>query len=154
MAPCPPSYAIDEILLEPAYVNVAANATIDYTTSTLTVNTEIYYTGDSPLSTNFLQIALLQDNTIAYQAGSSLAPGGNDFVHNSRLVDFITGQWGEAINTTSTGSFVERTHTYTIPSDYNGVPTVLNDLKVVVYVTESEQEVISGIIQLQKTLLL
>ena len=140
----PPSYAIDEILLEPSYLNVAANATVDYTSSTLTVNTEIYYTGDSPLSTNFLQIALLQDNTIAYQAGSSLAPGGNDFVHNSRLVDFITGQWGEAINTTSTGSFVERTHTYTIPSDYNGVTTVLNDLKVVVYVTESEQEVISG----------
>ena len=140
----PPSYAIDEILLEPAYVNVAANATIDYTTSTLTVNTEIYYTGDSPISTNFLQIALLQDNTIAYQAGSSLAAGGTDYEHDSRLVDFITGQWGEAINSTTTGSFVERTHTYTIPSDYNGVPAVLNDLKVVVYVSESQQEVING----------
>ena len=140
----PPSYAIDEILLEPAYVNVAANATIDYTTSTLTVNTEIYYTGDSPISTNFLQIALLQDNTIAYQAGSSLAAGGTDYEHDSRLVDFITGQWGEAINSTTTGSFVERTHTYTIPSDYNGVPAVLDDLKVVVYVSESQQEVING----------
>ena len=140
----PPTYAIDEILLEPAYVNVAANATIDYTTSTLTVNTEIYYTGDSPISTNFLQIALLQDNTIAYQAGSSLAAGGTDYEHDSRLVDFITGQWGEAINSTTTGSFVERTHTYTIPSDYNGVPAVLNDLKVVVYVSESQQEVING----------
>ena len=140
----PPTYAIDEILLEPAYVNVAANATIDYTTSTLTVNTEIYYTGDSPISTNFLQIALLQDNTIAYQAGSSLAAGGTDYEHDSRLVDFITGQWGEAINSTTTGSFVERTHTYTIPSDYNGVPTVLDDLKVVVYVSESQQEVVNG----------
>ena len=140
----PPTYAIDEILLEPAYVNVAANATIDYTTSTLTVNTEIYYTGDSPISTNFLQIALLQDNTIAYQAGSSLAAGGTDYEHDSRLVDFITGQWGEAINSTTTGSFVERTHTYTIPSDYNGVPAVLDDLKVVVYVSESQQEVING----------
>ena len=140
----PPTYAIDEILLEPSYVNVAANATIDYTTSTLTVNTEIYYTGDSPISTNFLQIALLQDNTIAYQAGSSLAAGGTDYEHDSRLVDFITGQWGEAINSTTTGSFVERTHTYTIPSDYNGVPTVLDDLKVVVYVSESQQEVVNG----------
>ena len=39
---------------------------------------------------------------------------------------------------------MERTHTYTIPSDYNGVPAVLDDLKVVVYVSESQQEVING----------
>ena len=50
----PPTYAIDEILLEPAYLNVAADAIIDYSTGTLTVNTEIYYTDSSPNSANFL----------------------------------------------------------------------------------------------------
>ena len=140
----PPSLAIDEILLESAYLNVAADAVVDFTTSTLTINTEIYYTGDSPTTTNFLQIALLQDNTIAYQAGSSLAPGGSNYDHDSRLVDLITGQWGEEINTTTTGSFIERSHTYTIPSNYNGVPVVFDDLKVIVYVTESTQEIING----------
>ena len=140
----PPTYAIDEILLEPAYLNVAADAIIDYSTGNLTVNTEIYYTDSSPNSTNFLQIAIIQDNTIAYQSGSSLAPGGTNYDHDARLVDLITGQWGEEINSTTVGSFVERTHTYSIPDNYNGVPVVYDDLKVVVYVTESTQEVING----------
>ena len=140
----PPTYAIDEILLEPAYLNVAADAIIDYSTGTLTVNTEIYYTDSSPNSTNFLQIAIIQDNTMAYQAGSSLAPGGTNYDHDARLVDLITGQWGEEINSTTVGSFVERTHTYNIPDNYNGIPVVFEDLKVVVYVTESTQEVING----------
>ena len=140
----PPTYAIDEILLEPAYLNVAADAIIDYSTGTLTVNTEIYYTDSSPNSTNFLQIAIIQDNTMAYQAGSSLAPGGTNYDHDGRLVDLITGQWGEEINSTTIGSFVEKTHTYTLPDNYNGIPVVFEDLKVVVYVTESTQEVING----------
>ena len=140
----PPTYAIDEILLEPAYLNVAADAIIDYSTGTLTVNTEIYYTDSSPNSTNFLQIAIIQDNTMAYQAGSSLAPGGTNYDHDARLVDLITGQWGEEISSTTIGSFVEKTHTYTLPDNYNGIPVVFEDLKVVVYVTESTQEVING----------
>ena len=35
------------------------------------------------------------------------------------------------------------THSYNIPENYNGVPVVLDDLKVVVFVTESTQEVIN-----------
>jgi hypothetical protein len=139
----PPTYAIDEILLEPAYLNIAAQAEINYSSNTLTVNTEVYYTGDSPSSTNLLNIAIVQDNTIAFQAGSSLAAGGANFVHNDRLVDLITGQWGEEINPTGQGSLIQTTHTYNIPENYNGVPVVLDDLKVVVFVTESTQEVIN-----------
>ena len=37
------SYAIDEILVEPAYLNVAAQAEINYSEIILTVNTEQYY---------------------------------------------------------------------------------------------------------------
>ena len=139
----PPTYAIDEILTESAYVNVAAEAVLNYSSNTLTVNTEIYYTADSPSSDNFLQIAIVQDNTIGYQAGSSLAAGGANYVHNDRLVDFITGQWGEEINSTNSGSFIERTHTYEIPESYNDIPVILDDIKVIVYVTESTQEVIN-----------
>ena len=89
----PPTYAIDQILAEPAYLNIAAQAEVNYSTNTLTVNTEVYYTGISPTPNNYLNIAIVQDNTIAYQAGSSLAAGGANFVHNDRLVDLITGQW-------------------------------------------------------------
>ena len=139
----PPTYAIDEILVEPAYLNVAAQAEINYSSNMLTVNTEVYYTDDSPTSTNYLNIALVQDNTAAYQAGSSLAAGGSNYVHNDRLVHFITGQWGEEINPTGQGSLIQTTHSYNIPENYNGIPVVLDDLKVVVFVSESTEEIIN-----------
>ena len=139
----PPTYAIDEILVEPAYLNVAAQAEINYSSNILTVNTEVYYTDNSPTSTNYLNIALVQNNTVAFQAGSSLAAGGSNYVHNDRLVDLITGQWGEEINTTGQGSLIQTTHSYNIPDNYNGVPVVLDDLEVIVFVSESTQEVIN-----------
>ena len=139
----PPAYAIDEILQETAYLNVAAQAEINYSSNTLTVNSEIYYTGDSPSNNNYLHIALVQDNTIAFQAGSSLAAGGANYVHNDRLVHLITGQWGEEINPTEEGSFISTTHSYNIPDNYNGVPVVLDELKVIVFVSESTEEIIN-----------
>ncbi len=139
----PPTYAIDEILVEPAYLNVAAQAEINYSSNMLTVNTQVYYTDDSPTSTNYLNIALIQDNTAAYQAGSSLAAGGSNYVHNDRLVHFITGQWGEEINPTGQGSLIQTTHSYNIPENYNGIPVVLDDLKVVVFVSESTEEIVN-----------
>ena len=138
----PPTYAIDQVLAEPAYLNIAAQAEVNYSTNTLTVNTEVYYTGISPTPNNYLNIAIVQDNTIAYQAGSSLAAGGANFVHNDRLVDLITGQWGEEI-TTAEGSLIQTTHSYNIPESYNDIPVILDDIKVIVYVTESTQEVIN-----------
>ena len=140
----PPTYAIDEILQEPAYLNVAAQAEINYSSNTITVNSEIYYTAESPSNNNYLHIALVQDNTVAFQAGSSLAAGGANYVHNDRLVHFITGQWGEEINPTEQGSFISTTHTYNIPENYNGVPVILDDLKVVVFVSESTEEIINA----------
>ena len=139
----PPTYAIDEILVEPAYLNVAAQAEINYSSNILTINTEVYYTNDSPTSTNYLNIALVQDNTAAYQAGSSLAAGGSNYLHNDRLVHFITGQWGEEINPTGQGSLIQTTHSYNIPENYNGIPVVLDDLKVIVFVSESTEEIIN-----------
>ena len=47
---------------------------------------------------------------------------GNEYNHMHRLVHMVTGQWGTVIPTTTTGTFVDETYTYTIPADYNGVP--------------------------------
>ena len=56
----------------------------------------------------------------------------------------ITGQWGEVINTTTEVTFVDRTFTYTIPADYRGVPTVITDMEVVVFIPNTQQEVATG----------
>lgn len=130
-----------EIMAMPSYLNMAVEATIDIETRELTVHVEAYYTGNSPESTNYLNVALLQNNTLGPQTGGGQ---GNNYVHMRRLVDLLTGQWGEVINTTTTGSFVDRTYTYAIPSAYNNIPAVLSDMELVVFMTETHQEIISG----------
>jgi len=140
----PFTQSVDQILTQNAYVNVGAEATIDYESNTLTVHVEAYYTADSPESTNYLNVALLQNNTIGPQTGSSYAAGSSTYNHEHRLVDLLTGQWGEEVNTTSSGSFINRTYTYNIPPDYNGVDTVFEDLEIVAFITETYQEIING----------
>lgn len=135
------SAASNLILAEDAYVNVAVEAEIDIQTRELTVHVEAYYTGDSPESSNYLNVALLQDNTLGPQVGGNM---GDEYVHMHRLVYMLTGQWGEEITTTTTGTFVDRTYTYTIPNAYNDVDAILADMKIVAFITETTQEIANG----------
>lgn len=131
----------NQTLGEASYVNVAVEAELDVNTKELTVHVEAYYTGNSPESTNLLNVALLQDNTLGPQTGGG---AGNNYNHMHRLVHMITGQWGEVIPATTTGTFVDETFTYTIPSDYIGVPTEIVDMKVVAFISETHQEIPTG----------
>ncbi|MCR9182044.1 MAG: T9SS type A sorting domain-containing protein [Flavobacteriaceae bacterium] len=133
----------NETIAQSSYVNVGVEAEIDINTRELTVHVEAYYTGNSPQSTNKLNVALLQNNTLGPQSGGNM---GNNYVHMHRLVHLLTGQWGVDINTTTTGSFVDETFTYTIPADYNGVPVDFfeAELELVVFITETQQNIISG----------
>lgn len=133
--------AANQILSAGSYVNVGVEAEIDVQNSEITVHVEGYYTGNSPEATNLLNVALLQNNTLGPQTGGN---AGNNYVHMHRLVDMITGQWGMSIPTTTSSTFVDETFTYTIPADYNGVPVVLEDMEVVAFITETQQEIASG----------
>lgn len=133
--------ASSQTFLVDSYVNVGVEAEIDIQTDMLTIHVEAYYTGDSPEGTNLLNVALLQNNTLGPQTGGNM---GNNYVHQHRLVEMITGQWGVSIPTTTTGTFVDETYTYQIPVDYNGVPTNIIDMEVVAFISETHQEVPSG----------
>ncbi|MDD3772428.1 MAG: Omp28-related outer membrane protein [Weeksellaceae bacterium] len=133
--------AANQIKNTASYVNMAVEASINIDTRELTVLVEAYYTGSSPQSTNFLNVALLQNNTKGPQTGGNQ---GNNYNHMRRLVDLITGQWGEEISTTTEGSFVSKTYTYTIPNDYKNIPAILPDMEIVVFMTETHQKIISG----------
>ncbi len=126
---------------EASYVNVGVEAEIDVSNNELTVHVEAYYTGDSPEATNFMNVALLQNNTLGPQTGGN---AGDEYVHMHRLVHLVTGQWGAAISPTTTGTFIDETYTYTIPADYNGVPVELADMEVVAFISETQQEIPSG----------
>tara|TARA_R110002072_G_scaffold110599_3_gene238433 strand:+ start:2804 stop:4519 length:1716 start_codon:yes stop_codon:yes gene_type:complete len=124
-----------------SYVNVSVEAGIDESTRELKVIVEAYYTCDSPEATNKLNVALLQNNTLGPQSGGGQ---GNNYNHMHRLVHLVTGQWGIDINTTTAGSFVSETLTYTIPADYNNVPAVLENMEIVVFISETTQNIPSG----------
>ena len=138
---------VNMILAQSSYVNIAAQSTIDLTTRELTVNVEIYYTGNSPVPTNKLNIALLQSNILGPQAGMESNPAqivGNQYNHQHVLRHLLTGQWGENITPTTQNSFISKQYTYTIPAHLNDIDYSLMDLDVVVFIAESQQEIITG----------
>jgi len=135
------SNAANQTKNQSSYVNVGVQGVIDAQTRVLTVTAEIYYTGNSPVNTNKLNIALLQNNTFGPQTGGNM---GNNYNHQHRLVHMLTGQWGTDITTTTTGTFITQTFNYTIPEAYNAVPADIGEFELVAFVTETQQIVISG----------
>jgi len=133
--------ATNQTISQPSYVNVDFQATLDVQTNLLTVNTETYYTGNSPAGTNKLNIALLQNNTLGPQTGGNM---GNNYNHQHRLIHMITGQWGADISPTTSGSFHANQFTYQVPATHNGVPIEIENLELVVFVAEGQQRIISG----------
>ena len=133
--------ASDQILAQTSYVNIATTASINVNTRLLTVLVEAYYTGASPVASNNLNVAFLQNNTIGPQTGGNQ---GNNYNHQHRLIHMLTGQWGEVINTTTAGTFVTRTYTYTIPAAYNNIIAEMGEFEVVAFMAEGQQNIISG----------
>ncbi len=131
----------NEIMGMPSYVNLAVTADVNVETNMMDIHVEAYYTDDSPESTNLLNVVLLQNNTLGPQTGGG---AGNNYNHMHRLVDMITGQWGEEITETTSGTFIDRTYSYPILGHNNSIPVEIGDLEVVVFMTETTQEIISG----------
>ena len=136
------------ILAESSPVNTWGSAEIDLGTNTLTVDVEIYYTGSQTISTNSLHVAVLQNNVEGPQSGmsgnpSSVLPNGN-YNHQHMLRHLITGQWGETISNISQGAMYMNQFTWNIPSDINGVAVDPTNLEVAVFVSEGNQEILSG----------
>ncbi len=134
----------NQILAQDSYVNVACEATIDVQTRELTVHVETYYTGNSPQSTNKLNVAMLQSNIKSTQWGGwfnpdALTPDGQ-YLHKHVLRDMLTDMWGVDLSPTTTGTFIDNTFTYTIPDDYIDVPVRLGDVEILSFINESEVE--------------
>ncbi len=136
------------ILAESSPVNTWGSAEIDLGTNTLTVDVEIYYTGSQTISTNSLHVAVLQNNVEGPQSGmsgnpSSVLPNGN-YNHQHMLRHLMTGQWGETISNIAQGTTYTSEFTWNIPSDINGVAVDPTNLEIAVFVSEGNQEILSG----------
>lgn len=145
--------AVNAILAQPAYVNVAGQAELNVTTNQLTVNVEAYYTNNSPVPGNKLTVMLLQNNINGPQTGAAqfnptmVNPDGT-YRHMHALRDVLTPATGEDITPTTTGTLITRTYNYTVPATIPAtgayaIPVEAGNLEVIVFVAESVTNVIN-----------
>ena len=138
--------AVDEEIQEVAECNIAGQVAINPVTRIATVTVELYYTSDSKSDVNYLNVFMLQDSIIGEQTGSSFNPeqdlGDNQYRHMHVLRGSATPFWGDAVNTTTAGSFVTKTYKYELPEEIgetgknNGVEVILENISFIAFVTE------------------
>ncbi len=131
----------DQIMMEMSPVNIGLQSDYVAATRTLSITVELYYTASAPTPSNFINIALIQDSIYGPQTNGG---AGNNYRHMHMLRHLITGQWGEEVTTTTQGTLVTRTYSYVVPADYTAVPAVVENMKVVAFVTEGHQEILTG----------
>lgn len=131
----------------PAECNVAGIARINPDTRIATIEVEVYYTGNSSVSENYLTVVMLQDSILGAQSDyGNYNPEGwlnGQYVHGHALRDIITpGIWGESISPTTQGTLITKTYEYQIPQsigDPNGVEVKLQHIHFIAFVTERYQ---------------
>lgn len=138
-----------QIMAMSSPVNIAAEGTLDWATRTVTIRVQLYYTASQNVTSNALNVAILQDNVLGSQTGMAGNPDqvvGNQYNHMHMLRHLITGQWGETINDIAQGTLVEKNYTYEIPAQL-GSPAInaaLENLTFVAFVCEGHQEILTG----------
>ena len=149
---------VNTILSQPSCLNVAAQGSIDWNLRQLMLTVEVYYTDNSNTAENYLTVALLQNNLqnkeMSFLSDAELPNQKHNHLRVLRAI--ISEQWGDTIVATTQGSFYTKTYTYnipdtiesTIPNFYKELsirPEVfLEDLEVIVFVSESKTTIISG----------
>ncbi len=139
---------------QPAYCNVALQGTVNAQTRVLTVQAQVYYTANSPATTNSLTIMLIEDGIPGYQHdyGNFNPTNWNadgTYNHHHVLRKALTPTFGTSVTPTTSGSLYSGTFTYTVPTQFpaTGVYTtscLLGRLQLVGFVTESNTLTING----------
>ena len=141
--------ATNQIMNMASPVNVGIQANVDMATNVLTVDVEVYYTGAQTVTSNMLNVAVVQNNVEGPQTGGSqfnptaILANGN-YNHQHMLRHMMTGQWGVPINTLTPGSLYADQFTWTMPADINGVALDPTNIAIVAFVAEGQQEIITG----------
>lgn len=126
-----------------AECNVAGQAVINPATRMAKITVEVYYTGNSEESSNYLTIMMLQDSIWGSQAGGSSNPDqyvNGEYCHMHILRSTVTPTWGEEITPTTSGTLITREYMYEIPASIgspNGVEVDLDNIIFLAFVSES-----------------
>ena len=145
------------IKAQSAYCNVAIEGSVDATTRVLTYTAQVYYTANSPVSSNSLTIMLLEDKILGiqtnygtptlYNASNYNADG--TYNHNHVLRAGLTaGNFGITIPVTTSGTTFTTSGSYTIPASYGAAgkttPCLLGNIELAAFVTQTNSLTING----------
>jgi Outer membrane protein Omp28/Secretion system C-terminal sorting domain len=124
--------AANTILALPSVVNMAASTAFDNDARLLTVNVALYYTADSPGDDDRIFVLLTEDHLPGWQ--SNYGAGGHfpNYDHRYVMRAYLTALTGDPVSTTSMGTSVARTYTYTVPQEFE-----IANCSVVAFVGES-----------------
>lgn len=146
--------AANTVKTQSAYCNVALQGTLDVQTRVLTVETQVYYTANSPASTNSLTIVLMENNIPGPQTdyGNYNPTNWNadgTYKHNHVLRKVLTPALGQSISPTTAGSLYTTTVTYTVPTKYpatgtNTTSCLLGRLELAAFVAQSHSLIINA----------
>lgn len=148
-----PTYA-NSIKTQTAYCNVALQGTVDAQSRVLTVEAQVYYTANSPVSTNSLTIMLLENDIPGPQSDygnfnpTNWNPDGT-YKHNHVLRKVLTPTFGTSVTPTTAGSLYTTTVTYTVPTKFPATGSytsscLLGRLELVAFVTQSNSLTINA----------
>ena len=122
-------------------LNVGGEVVINPETREASITVEVYYTGNSTESTNYLTVYMLQDSIWGSQSGGSSNPSqwvGGQYCHMHILRDVIgESAWGDPISPTTAGTLITKEYTYAIPEmigSPNGVEVDIENIHFLAFV--------------------
>lgn len=140
-------------IAQSAYCNVALEGSLDVNTRVLTYTAQVYYTANSPASTNSLTIMLLEDKIAGPQSNYGNYNPTNynadgSYNHNHVLRAGLSPNFGITIPTTTSGTTFTTSGTYTVPATYGAAgkttTPMFGNLELAAFVTESNVNTING----------
>lgn len=141
--------ACDMVMIQTATANIDAVAELDTVSRQLKVGVAVYYLEDDTLhETHKINVALVEDSVWGTQEGGAVQnPSQYDFntgkyCHMHMLRHLVSGQWGEDIVPVA-GKQLRKMFQYTVPQQISNTDVNLKHLKIIVFLTEDQQEVIN-----------
>lgn len=127
---------------EIAPVNLFISSEYDGATRSLKVHVEGYYTAETQVADQELNVLWTQDNVLGPQNGGNM---GDEYVHQHMLRGYITPVWGDTLTQPKRGDYFERDYVYQLPEDVNKIVVKPEDIKVIAFVTNGKTEVLNVI---------
>ncbi|MBP9993840.1 MAG: Omp28-related outer membrane protein [bacterium] len=122
-------------------LNVGGQVVINPETREASIIVEVYYTGNSTETTNYLTVYMLQDSIWGSQSGGSTNPSqwvGGQYCHMHILRDVIgESAWGDPITPTTAGTLITKEYKYAIPEmigSPNGVEVDIENIHFLAFV--------------------